>query len=119
MELRIVGQSLPRTDAADKVNGHTIYSGDLVFPDMLHAKVLFSAHPHARLLSIDTSIAKQSPGVVAVLEAADVPCNEYGIYHFDQRVLAQEKVRSVGDPVALVIAETEDQAERARDQIIG
>lgn len=117
MELRIVGQSLPRTDAADKVNGHTIYSGDLVFPDMLHAKVLFSAHPHARLLSIDTSIAKQSSGVLAVLTAADVPCNEYGIYHFDQRVLAQEKVRSVGDPVALVIAETEDQAERARDQI--
>lgn len=117
MELRIVGQSLPRTDAVDKVNGHTIYSGDLVFPDMLHAKVLFSTHPHARLLSIDTSIAKQSSGVVAVLTAADVPCNEYGIYHFDQRVLAQEKVRSVGDPVALVIAETEDQAERARDQI--
>ncbi|MCX5974812.1 MAG: xanthine dehydrogenase family protein molybdopterin-binding subunit [Coprothermobacterota bacterium] len=117
MELRIVGQSLPRTDATDKVSGRTIYSGDLIFPEMLHAKVLFSAHPHARLLSIDTSIAKQSPGVVAVLTAADVPCNEFGIYHFDQRVLAQDKVRSVGDPVALVIAETEDQAQRAQDQI--
>ncbi|MBI5956297.1 MAG: xanthine dehydrogenase family protein, partial [Chloroflexi bacterium] len=71
-----------------------------------------------RILGIDASAARAYPGVVAVLTAEDVPVNEYGIHIMDQRVLAQDKVRSVGDPVALVLAESERTAGAARRLIV-
>jgi CO/xanthine dehydrogenase Mo-binding subunit len=116
-EMEAVGRTLPRVDAGEKVQGTAIFPGDLVFPGMLHAKVLFSCHPHARILGIDKERALQVPGVVRVLTWEDVPCNEFGIYTYDQSVLAKDIVRSVSDPVVLVIAETEHQAEIARDLI--
>jgi len=116
-DFKYVGQPLARVDAASKVTGKALFPGDLNFPEMLHAKVLFSAYPHALLKRIDTSRAEQVPGVKAVLTHKDVPVNEYGIYIYDQQVLASRKVRSVGDPVALVIAETPYAAEVARDLI--
>lgn len=109
-----VGQSLKRVDAEAKVTGAAQYPGDLSRPGMLHMKVLFAAHPHARIHSIDTVRAEAVPGVIAVLTADDVPNNIYGIAEYDQPVLAADVVRCVGDRVALIIAETEEQAAAAR-----
>ncbi len=71
----VVGQSLPRIDVKGKVTGETLYSGDIVMPGMLQMKILFSARPHARILSLDTAAAEALPGVVSVLTAKDVPVN--------------------------------------------
>ncbi|MGD8966635.1 MAG: xanthine dehydrogenase family protein molybdopterin-binding subunit [Anaerolineae bacterium] len=121
----IVGQSVTRIDARAKVTGEAKYPGDFVMEDMLHAKILFAGRPHARVLSIDSAEAEEMPGVVAVFTAADVPVNEYGLQTPDQPVLCgpgsdrpdADVVRFVGDQVALVVAETEHAATRARDRI--
>jgi len=122
---RIVGQSIPRTDARAKVTGEAKYPGDYSMPEMLHAKILFAGRPHARVLDVDTSAAEAVPGVVAVFTARDVPVNEYGLQTPDQPVLCGpgssnpggDVVRFVGDQVALVVAETERAAACARDLV--
>lgn len=116
-EFKYVGKALPRLDALQKVTGKALFPGDLNFPGMLHAKVLFSSEPHALVREIDLSQAEKVPGVVKILTYKDVPVNEYGIYIYDQQVLAGKKVRSVGDPVALIIAQNPHAAEEARDLI--
>lgn len=85
----------------------------------LHAKVIWSAYPHARVTRIETSRAEALPGVVKVITYRDVPVNEYGISIMDQPVLVAEgdKVRWVGDRIALVIAESEAVASEARDLV--
>jgi CO/xanthine dehydrogenase Mo-binding subunit len=107
----LIGASLPRPDALGKVTGATNYPADLVRPGMLHLKVVFAHQPHARIRAIDSSAALASPGVVAVLTAADVPSNAYGLIDSDQPVLCGEKVRFEGDKVALVVAESVEAAE--------
>jgi CO/xanthine dehydrogenase Mo-binding subunit len=102
----LIGESLPRPDALGKVTGATNYPGDLVQPGMLHLKVVFAQRPHARIVSLDTSAALAHPGVVAVLTAADVPYNAFGLIEHDQPVLCGEKVRFQGDKIALVVAES-------------
>ncbi|MGA9350658.1 MAG: molybdopterin cofactor-binding domain-containing protein [Anaerolineae bacterium] len=116
MRASVIGQSLPRVDARAKVMGEAKYPGDFYMEGMLHAKVVWSEHPHARVLRIDTSKAEAYPGVVAVLTYRDVPVNEYGINIMDQPVLVAEgdKVRWVGDRIAIVVAESERIAEAAR-----
>ncbi len=117
----IVGQSVPRIDAKEKVTGAAQYSGDIVMPGMLHMKLLFADRPHARVLSIDTSAAEALAGVAAVLTAKDVPVNEYGLQINDQPVLCGpgsskaggDIIRFVGDQVAIVVAETEQIAAKA------
>ncbi|MEI7770030.1 MAG: molybdopterin cofactor-binding domain-containing protein, partial [Chloroflexales bacterium] len=109
----LIGASLPRPDALDKVTGTARYPGDLVRPGMLHLKVVFAGRPHARILSIDASAALAAPGVAAVLTAADVPNNAYGLIDADQPVLCADVVRFVGDKVALVAAESRAAAEAA------
>ncbi|MGC9334757.1 MAG: xanthine dehydrogenase family protein molybdopterin-binding subunit [Anaerolineae bacterium] len=121
----IVGESVTRIDARAKVTGEARYPGDFVMEDMLHAKILFAGRAHARVLSIDSAQAEAVPGVVTIFTAADVPVNEYGLQTPDQPVLCgpgsdkpgTDVVRFVGDQVALVVAETEDAAARARDLI--
>lgn len=125
MPERYVGQSLPRVDARAKVTGEARYPGDFSMPGMLHAKILFAGRPHARILRIETTEAEKVPGVVAIFTAKDVPVNEYGLQTPDQPVLCgpgaakpgADVVRWVGDQVALVVAETEEAAARARDLI--
>ncbi len=116
MRASVIGQSLPRIDAQAKVTGRAKYPGDFYMEGMLHAKVVWSEHPHARVRRIDTSQAEAYPGVVAVLTYKDVPVNEYGINIMDQPVLVAEgdKVRWVGDRLAIVVAESERIAEAAR-----
>ncbi len=121
----IVGQSVRRADARAKVTGEAKYPGDFAMEDMLHAKILFAGRPHARVLGLDTSEARAMPGVVAIFTAEDVPLNEYGLQTPDQPVLCgpgsnrpdADVVRFVGDQVAVVVAETECAAARARDKI--
>ena len=97
-----------------KVTGATKYMGDLTFPGMLWGRVLRAAHPHALIKSIDTSKAEKVPGVVRVLTHKDVKgLNGYGIAVPDQPVLCHDKVRYMGDAVALVIAETREEAAAA------
>ena len=113
-ELRIVGKSVKKVDAYGKVTGKAIYAEDIQLPGMLHAKVFRSQYPHAYLQEIDISKAKTIPGVRCVLTAKDIKgTNRYGLAVQDQQVLAEKKVRFMGDAIAAVAAETEEQAEEA------
>jgi len=110
----VVGHDKPRPDARAKVTGEAVYAGDLYFDDMLYAKVLRSEYPHARILGIDTSKARALPGVAAVLTAKDVPgAKNHGLARQDWPVLAYDKVRYVGDAIAVVAADTEETAAQA------
>ena len=121
-----IGKSSLRIDAADKVSGTAYYPGDFDFPNQLYMKILFAGRPHAIIKSIDTSAAEAIKGVVAVFTAKDVPFNEYGQIVMDQPVLCGpgssnpfgDRVRFVGDQVALVVAESEKIAAEARDKIV-
>ncbi len=116
--LAAVGRPLSRPDARAKATGEATFAADLYFEGMLHAKVLRSRYPHARLLRVDTSRAKALPGVAAVLTAEDVPgAKNHGLVRPDWPVLAYDKVRYVGDAIALVAAETEEIAEQALELI--
>jgi CO/xanthine dehydrogenase Mo-binding subunit len=117
MKGQAIGRRLLRPDAVGKVTGQTQFPGDLQMKDMLYLKVLFSDRPHARILHIDTSEAEQVPGVVAILTHKDVPVNEYGLIYKDQPALDGDRVRSIFDRVALVVAETQRAANQARDLI--
>ncbi|HSW10573.1 MAG TPA: molybdopterin cofactor-binding domain-containing protein [Bacillota bacterium] len=112
MEFSVIGKRIPRHDAVAQVTGRTVYGVDIVRPGMLHARILRSSHPHARVAAVDVSPASRLPGVAAIT-AADVPCNRYGFTHLDQPVLADDRVRHRGDAVAAVAAATPEQAEEA------
>ncbi|HEU5228384.1 MAG TPA: xanthine dehydrogenase family protein molybdopterin-binding subunit [Ktedonobacteraceae bacterium] len=106
----MIGTSQPRHDALGKVTGTAHYPADLVQPSMLQLQVVFAQRPHASIRAIDTSAALRHPGVVAVLTAADVPYNAYGLIDADQPVLCHDVVRFEGDKVALVVAENKEAA---------
>ena len=109
-----IGKSIDRLDVRSKVKGEAQYASDLNYPNQLYMKILFADRPHARVLSIDTTQASALDGVVAVFTAQDVPVNEYGYLVNDQPVLCGpgsnnplgDRVRYVGDQIALVVAET-------------
>src|SRR5438128_8525259 len=110
MTTKMIGASLPRPDAMGKVTGTTRYPADLVRPGMLHLQVVFAHRPHARITSIDTHAALNSPGVVAVLTAQDVPYNAFGLIDADQPILCGDMVRFEGDKVALVVGTSKEAA---------
>jgi len=120
-----IGKSVARVDALGKVTGETRYSGDFDLPNQAHMKILFADRPHAIIKSIFTEQAETLPGVLAVFTARDVPQNEYGLSMPDQPVLCGpgsakpfgDRVRWTGDQIALVVAETETIATKARDLI--
>ncbi len=117
-EFSVVGKPLPKVDAAAKVTGRAIYADDMLLPRTLHCRILRSPHPHARILSIDTSAARRTPGVRAVITGHDLPV-KFGILPVtqDERALEHEKVRYVGDPIAAVAAIDEETAAAACDAI--
>jgi CO/xanthine dehydrogenase Mo-binding subunit/aerobic-type carbon monoxide dehydrogenase small subunit (CoxS/CutS family) len=116
-EHRVVGHSLPRADAREKVTGKAQYAYDMRLPGMLHGEILRSPLPHARVTSIDTSAAAAIPGVLAVYTQADMPQNKYGAFVPDETALADGIVRYQGEGVAAVIAVDEPTALRALEAI--
>jgi len=113
-----VGESIPNVDALDKVLGEACFAADLKMDDFLHLKVLRSDLPHARIKQIHIEAASQMPEVVYVFTHRDIPGkNLIGMINKDQHVLADEKVRFVGDPIALVVANSEIDAEQALGEI--
>src|SRR5581483_694795 len=115
-EQPLVGQSVRRLDAFEKVTGTIRYGIDLAVPGMLYARTKRSPHPHARILKIDTTDAARLPGVEVVVTAADIQgTNRHGIDKKDQPVLVPlyDRVRMIGDPVAAVAARTGEIADEA------
>lgn len=113
MKHTAIGRRVPRIDALEKVTGRAMYCTDLMLPNMLWGKILRSHYPHARIVSIDTRRAERLQGVRAVITADDVPNTRYGMGLSDEPVLARDKVRYAGEPVAAVAAESLEIAEEA------
>jgi CO/xanthine dehydrogenase Mo-binding subunit len=113
--LKIAGTSPRRLDGVEKVTGAAVYTGDLELPGMGFAKVLRSPAPHARIVKIDARKAETLPGVFAVLTRDDLSGlnSRYGAIYKDQSIVAADKVRYAGDPVAAVLAVDELTAEQA------
>ena len=118
-EFKVVNHSVPRADGVAKVTGRAIYTSDMELDGMAWAKVLRSPYAHARIVSIDVSAARRHPGVLDVITGADLASLRpyYGHAMKDHPVLAIGKVRFVGEPVAVVIAEDDLVAQEALELI--
>jgi CO/xanthine dehydrogenase Mo-binding subunit len=117
---RFVGQNVLKADAEDKVTGEAVYANDITFEDTLYIKVKRAVHPHAVLKDIDISKAKKVKGVVDIITAEDIPeVRKFGLIIRDQPVLIGigEKMRYMGDALAVVVAENKEAALKARDLI--
>lgn len=108
-KLRLVGKRISRIDGYDKVSGTAVYPFDLTLPRMLHARILRSPHPHARIKSINVKKAKQLHGVVGIISSQNTP----KISWYRNSLLFDPHVRYEGDEVACVAAETSEIAEEA------
>jgi len=108
-----IGRSVPRLDAQEKVTGAAIYTADIDLPETLWGAALRSPLPHARIVNIDVSKALAVPGVHAVLTGEDVRGIRYGRRLYDVPILAEDKVRFIGERVAAVAAVDRDAAEEA------
>lgn len=106
MKLDVIGKDIIRVDAYSKVTGRAEYPQDIYMDGMLYGKTIRSTRPHANI-KVDIGEAERLDGVVKVLTASDVPHNEHGVVFKDHQVLASEKVRQIGDPIAFVVGETE------------
>ncbi len=111
-----VGKAVPPEDTVRKVTGTALYTYDWEVPGTLYAKLVTSTVPHAKIVRISLESAKAVPGVVAVLTGKDMPFR-VGMYAGDRDLLAVEKVRWAGHPVALVVAETLEAGERASELV--
>src|SRR5690349_7684736 len=117
-----IGRTLPRIEGRDKVSGRAEYTHNIRLPGMLHGKIFRSTVAHGRIKSIDTSAAKEVPGVYRVVTSDDVrkviPEPYYGPAFHDQPILAIDKVHYVGEPVAVVLAADPHVAEEAAQLIV-
>lgn len=111
-ELTAVGKRIPKLDAVDKATGRIRYIQDLKLPGMLYGKILYSKYPHAKIVHIDTSKAKNLNGVSSVLTGEDIPVIKLGVYK-DNRPLKAGIVRSYRDEVAAVAATDPEIADEA------
>src|SRR5271163_1595352 len=111
--MAFVGRSVPRLEDPPLVTGRGLFAGDVSFAHQLHMRVIRSAHAHGRIVSIDTSLARAADGVIAVWTGADVaaiPPIDFrltrieGLEPYRQPILAQDRVRYVGEPVAVVFS---------------
>ena len=116
---RVIGKRMVRTDSLAKVTGAAVYTADIKLPRMLHAKILRSPHPHARILNIDISKALKLPGVKAIVTGADTYGVKWGVFKYtqDHTMIAIDKVRYVGEDVAGVAAIDEETALEALELI--
>jgi CO/xanthine dehydrogenase Mo-binding subunit len=116
--LILVGKNVERLDSLDKVLGKPIYTMDIVPENALFVKVVRSTHAHARLIRVDTSKARKYPGVVEVITARDIPgINESSALLPDKPLLANDKVRFVGEPIAAVASDDLSVASEAIDLV--
>lgn len=117
-DLKLIGRPMRKVEGLDKSTGRAVYTDDIVLPGMLHGKILRSPHPHARIVSIDTSEAEALEGVHAVVTGQDM-ATAYGIIPWtpDEYPLCTDRVRYIGDGVAAVAAIDEDTAILALDLI--
>ena len=121
----VLGKPTARVDALAKVTGEALFPGDIDMPNQAYMKILFAGRPHAIIRRLDTAAAEAMPGVLGVFTAKDVPVNEYGLILPDQPVLCgpgstkpyADRVRFVGDQVAVVVAESESIAAAAARRI--
>jgi 4-hydroxybenzoyl-CoA reductase subunit alpha len=113
-EFNVIGNRMRKVNSVGKVTGSAVYTDDMVLPGMLHGKILRSPHPHARILSIDTTQAEALDGVYAVVTGKDMPVT-YGIIPWtrDEYPLCVDRVRYIGDGVAAVAAIDEETAQHA------
>src|SRR5512136_2978388 len=108
-----VGESVPRIDAREKVTGAAKFADDFQFgPGLLYGRLVRSPHPHALIKKIDARRALALPGVKAVATGADTP-GYIGLYLQDRHIFCTDRVRYRGDPVAGVVATSEEIAEQA------
>ncbi|HVO92025.1 MAG TPA: xanthine dehydrogenase family protein molybdopterin-binding subunit [Terriglobales bacterium] len=115
---QVVGHAEPRCDGEEKVTGKALYTVDIALPNMAHGKVLRSPYAHARLSRVDASKAEKLPGVFAVITREDqCRLNMFGAAYKDQTIVAVDKVRFAGDPIAAVAAADEATALAALDLI--
>src|SRR5262245_31548412 len=117
--LRVVGRSVRRLDAPEKVTGRARYVTDLTLPDMLHARLLRSPYPRARILGVDATSARALAGVHLVATSADLGWCElyFGPAFRDRPILAIDVARYEGEPVAAVVAESDEAAAEAVELI--
>lgn len=113
----VLGTSIPRMGGVERVTGAGIFGVDLVLPDAARGGVLRSQYAHAKIISIDTREAQSIPGVYAIVTAQDAPDVMYGRTCDDRYILAREKVRYLGDPVAAVAADCEATLRKALKKI--
>jgi CO/xanthine dehydrogenase Mo-binding subunit len=117
-EYKVVGQSEIRIDAVEKITGKAIYTGDINLPDLHYGSIVRSPFPHARLIKIDKEKALAIEGVIAVVTVDDIPGSRIVAPLIQDRpVLAYDKVRLVGEPVAVVIATSRQAAENGRNAV--
>jgi len=108
-----VGRRLPRLEAMEKATGRALYIADMSIPGMLHAAILQSPHAHATILRYDLGAALAAAGVRAIVTGEDCPDGLMGALIKDEHAIAKGKVRYIGEPVAAVAADTEEQARAA------
>jgi CO/xanthine dehydrogenase Mo-binding subunit len=109
----LIGKALPRIDSAEKVHGRTLYAADLTAPGLLHARLATAYQAHANIKGVDTSAAKNVPGVKAIYTGKDLLPDGPEPASRPMAMLARDKVVFYGQPVAIVLAETEEAAEEA------
>lgn len=116
-DLKIVGKSINKIDAKDKVDGRAIYPQDIYLENMAYGVTIRSTRPHA-FIKVDTKEAEKIDGVIKVFTYKDVPGkNHHGVVLKDHEVFASKKVRRIGDPIAFIVAETKEIAEYAKNFI--
>jgi len=117
--MKQVGIAIPKVDSLEKVLGEAKYGADLSSKEPFHLKVVRSPKPHAKIVRIEINDALKVPGVERIFTAKDVPGrNLSGVINKDQPILASDRVRYVGDPVALVSTQTEEAAEEAAKKVL-
>src|SRR5258708_25821983 len=117
MKTSVIGRALGRVEGESKVSGSSAYAADIMRPGTLWAGFLRSPYPHARVVKIDVSRAQRLGGVKAVLTGKEVSPRLEGVNLLDKPVLAQDRVRYIGEKVAAVAPADRDTVEQALDLI--
>ena len=117
--MKQVGIEIPKVDVLEKALGEAKYGADLLSREPLYLRVVRSPEPHAKILRIETDEVLRVPGIERILTAKDIPGkNLVGTVHKDQPILASDRVRYIGDPVALIAAKTEEAVEEAVRKLV-